>query len=57
MKLTFILWDNSIMKDELETLIFNSIDDIYKLNSSNIGNAALDPVSNFPNGWGLSIPT
>ena len=32
------------MKDELETLIFNSIDDIYKLNSSNIGkkNTSLD---------------
>ena len=32
------------MKDELETLIFNSIDDIYKLNSSHIGkkNTSLD---------------
>jgi len=32
------------MKDELETLTFNSIDDIYKLNSSNIGkkNTSLD---------------
>ena len=32
------------MNDELETLIMNSIDDIYKLNSSKIGekNTSLD---------------
>ena len=50
------IFGNSHFSIYLPTIIASFLM-LFFTNSSKIGRAALDPVSNFPNGSGLSIPT